>query len=452
VKKTAAKPKPGPKPSEASRHGTPTNFPSMLGVYLAVNALPDAYVLVDGPDCSLYKAHFIHGRHDWESTLLRVNGRHRVAFTNVCARGVVKQHDDELAAAVLKLDALPDCAAVLLTALPMCSITGVDYGRVTRALAPRLKGAALDVPPGSLMGDWLDGYAQTLTALAKSLKLEPGRIRPGTVAVVGHLMDRNEADRRADVLELERLLAGLGLECVSVWLSGRPYAELRRVEEAETIVSLPYARGAARLIAERTGAKLVEAPLPFGLPKTEAFLTAAAAASGREARAEGFVASELKRILPRLRWVYPHLFLGKRISYAGDPHLLGGLLDVAADAGLEVSCAVLTARRAHGGLVDGLNVLHEPPEEDPATARLLTDGVDLLVACHLRIFTSGPGLPVPVMTFGFPSNGHHAFFERPTLGYSGYTGFVDRLAEALSAGGRRPREFVVDPPRGGRAA
>ena len=122
-------------------HGTPVNFPSMLGVYLAVNAVPDAYVLVDGPDCSLYKAHFIHGRHDWESTLLRVDGRHRVAFTNVCARGVVMAHDDQLAAAVRRLDALPDCAAVLLTALPMCSITGVDYGRVGRGMSPRPRAA-----------------------------------------------------------------------------------------------------------------------------------------------------------------------------------------------------------------------------------------------------------------------------------------------------------------------
>lgn len=417
-------------------HGTPVNFPSMLGVYLAVNAVPDAFVLVDGPDCSLYKAHFIHGRHDWESTLLRVDGRHRVAFTNVCARGVVMAHDDQLAAAVRRLDGLPGCAAVLLTALPMCSITGVDYGRVARGMSPRPRAAVLDVPPGSLMGDWLDGYAATLTALAKSLPLERGRARRGTAAVVGHLMDRNEADRRADAAELSRLLAGAGLECVSVWLSGRPYAELKRVQEAEVIVSLPYARSAARLIAERTGATLVEAPLPFGLPKTEAFVRAAAAAAGTEDAAEAFVAAELKRVLPRLRWVLPHLTVGKRVAFAGDPHLFGGFLDIAADAGLETTAAVLTARRAHGGAVEGLTVLHEPPEEDETTGRLLTEGADLLVSCHLRIFSTGWRLPVPLMEFGFPSERHHAFFERGALGFSGYLGFMDRLAEALSAGGR----------------
>ena len=413
--------------------GTPANFPSMLGVYLALNAVPDVFALVDGPDCSLYKAHFIHGRHDWESTLLRADGRHRVCFTNVCARGVVSDHDGVLADAVRRLDALPDCAAVMLTALPMCSITGVDYGRVARALAPCLKGAAFDVPPGSLVGDWLDGYASTLTALARSLRLEPGRARPGTVAIIGHLMDRNEADRRADARELARLMEGVGLECVSVWLSGRPYAELRRVEEAETLVSLPYARAAARLIAERTGARLVEAPLPFGLPKTEAFVRAAAGGAGRPERADAFVAAELRRVAPRFRWVLPHQFVGKRVAFAGDPHLFAGFLDIAADAGLELTGAVLTARRAHGGAVEGLRVEHEPPEEDPATFRLLTEGVDLLVACHLRSLQERD--PAATMEAGFPSYRHHAFFERPTLGFDGFVGFLDRLADALA---RRP--------------
>lgn len=409
-------------------HGQPFNFPSMLGVYLAVNAISDVYALVDGPDCSLYKAHFIHGRHDLESTLLRVDGRHRVCFTNVCSRGVVKQHDDILADAVLRLDALPDCAAVLLTALPMCSITGVDYGRVTRSLSSGLKGAAFDVPPGSLTGDWLDGYAATLAALARAVPLPSGRARPGTVAVVGHLMDRNEADRRADAGEIERLIAGLGLECVSVWLSGRPYAELGRAAEAEIVVSLPYARNAARVVAKRVGARLVEAPLPFGLPKTAAFVRALGEAAERRSQAQDFIARELSRLLPRFRWIFPHLFLGRRIAFAGDPHLLAGFLDIAEDAGFTVPSAVLTARRAHGGEVEGLRVEHEPTLGDAHFQRL-ADEAELLVSCHRDAMQPS----IPVMEMGFPSDRHHAFFERPTLGFEGFAGFVDRLAGALSS-------------------
>lgn len=409
--------------------GAPLNFPAMLGVYLAVNAVPDAYVLVDGPDCSLDKARFIYGRHDLESTLLRAGETARVAVTGACVDGAFKRRDAELAEAVLRLDALPGCGAVILTALPLAALTGADYGRVARELAPRLKGAALAVDPASLRGDWLDGYARTLTALAGSLPLRRGRIRKKTAAVVGHMMDRNEADRRADAAELERLLAGAGLECVSVWLSGRPYAELKRVEEAEVIVSLPYAREAARLIAERTGAKLVEAALPFGLTATAAFVRAAAAAAGRGRRAEPFIDAELGRVVPRLRWVFPSLFLGKRVAFAGDPHALPGLLDIAADAGFEVAAAVLTARSAHGGLVEGLRVLHEPREDDADMRRRMTEGVDLTLACHHPALLGGAA---PVLEMGFPSDGHHAFFERPSLGFDGFAGFVDRMAGALT--------------------
>ena len=421
-----------PEPAGVAGHGKPFNFPSMLGVYLAVNAVPDVYVLVDGPDCSLYKAHYIHGRHDLESTLLRVDGRHRVCFTNVCSRGIVKQHDDILADAVLKLDSLPDCAATLLTALPMCSITGVDYGRVSRALAGGLKGDVIDLPPGSLTGDWLDGYSATLTALARGVPLPRVKARRGKVAIVGHLMDRNEADRRADVAELERLVAGLGLECVSVWLSGRPYAELSRASHAQFVVSLPYARAAARLVAKRTGARLVESPLPFGLPKTSEFVRALGKAAGRSRQAESFIDRELSSLMPRFRWVFPHRFLGRRVAFAGDPHLLAGFTDIAADAGMTVTSAVLTARKAHGGEVPGLRVDHEPPLSDARYQRFC-DGTDLVVSCHCEAVRP----TVPVLEMGFPSYRHHAFFARPTLGFDGFAGFVDRLADALAPVGGR---------------
>lgn len=221
--------------------GRPMNLPSLLGVYLAVNALPDAYILVDGPDCALYKSHFIHGRHDLNSTLLRISGRHRVAFTNVCARGVVKEHDEIIRRQILTLDGLAESGLTLVTALPMCSITGVDYGRVIRSLGGRLGKPAVDIPPDSLTGDWLDGYAQTLSALVRGLGFTRGRRRKGSAAVIGYLMDRNEADHLGNLAELRRMLAALSLRMDCVWLGGQKALDLRRAQEAEFIISLPTA-------------------------------------------------------------------------------------------------------------------------------------------------------------------------------------------------------------------
>lgn len=415
---------------------TPMNYPTLIGVYLAVNALKDAYVLVDGPDCAFYKAHFIHGRHDLNSTLLRISGRHRVAFTNVCSRGVVKEHDDIIGREIQRMDGLSESGLVLVTALPMCSITGVDYGRVIRLRSKLLSKPAIDIPPESLVGDWLDGYDQTLNALAKGIALDPSRRRSGTVAVVGNLMDRNESDHLANIAELKRMLQSLSLETVSVWLSGQDSSDLSRVEEADLIVSLPYGRAAARRLAQRTGARLVETELPFGLPKTERFLRDVGAAAGKAHEAEAFIDAELSRVVPRLKWIIPQYFLNRRTGFMGDPYLLGGFRDIADDLGLKLEGAIVRGRSAHGTALAGANVLYEPPSMSDEVRAFMERPLDLFVSCWCE--HEWPQLKSPTMEFGFPSYRHHALSDRPFLGFNGFLAFVERMADELS----RPRRKI----------
>ncbi|MFA6316121.1 MAG: nitrogenase component 1 [Elusimicrobiota bacterium] len=416
---------------------TPMNFPTLLGVYLAVNAISDAYILVDGPDCTLYKAHFIHGRHDLQSSLLSITGQHRVLFTNVCSRGVVKEHDALLRRHLLTLGGLKESGLVLVTALPMCSITGVDYGRVLRSLKGKLAKTSIDIPPDSLVGDWLDGYDQAMASLARGLGLAKGRASKGRVALVGHLMDRNEADQQANVVELKRMVAALGLETVSVWLDGGPAAALKAAERAGLVVSLPYGRLAGRRIAETTGAKLVEAELPFGLVKTQSFLRQVGKAAGKSAQAEAFIEAELSRVVPRLQWLAPQRFLGKTAAFMGDPYLLDGFLDIAEDLGMRVTGAVSRGRAAHGaGLPKpedrhpGVRVLREPPVFSQEVRDLMSAPKDLFVSCWCE--REWPSMENRALEFGFPSYRHHALFDRPFLGFNGMLGFVERMSDALS--------------------
>lgn len=408
---------------------TPLNFPALLGVYLAVNAVSDAYALVDGPDCALYKAHFIHGRHDWNSSLLRIDGRHRVGFTNVCANSLARDHDELIAERALELAALPDAGAVLLTALPMCSITGVDYGKIARSLEGRAARPVATVEPSSLVGDWLDGFEQALCGLARAIPLTPRRQRPRAAAIIGHLMDRNEADRAANVAELRRILEALGLSVASVWLDGGPVEALSRASEAELVVSLPYGRRAARIVAERTSAALVEAELPFGLPRSARFARQVGEAAGRSKEAEAFVEAELRRAAQRLRWVLPNALFGRRAAFIGDPHLACGFFDLAEDAGMIVDTAVVTHRAAAGAAPEGTLLLCEPPAQSERVRRLFEPPIDLLVSCGFQERRRAPDVEL-----GFPSYGHHALFERPFLGFRGALAFYERAAESL---GRR---------------
>ena len=56
----------------------------------------------------------------------------------------------------------------------------------------------------------MDGYQEALTALAAAIEAVP--LEPNSIAVVGMLLDRREADRRADYDELAGYLAALGLD------------------------------------------------------------------------------------------------------------------------------------------------------------------------------------------------------------------------------------------------
>jgi nitrogenase molybdenum-iron protein alpha/beta subunit len=368
--------------------------------------------------------------------LLRISGRHRVAFTNVCSRGVVKEHDNIIGQELQRLDVLEEAGLLLVTALPMCSITGVDYGRVIRLRAKSLTKPAIDIPPESLVGDWLDGYDQTLNALAKGIELDPKRRRKGTVAIVGNLMDRNESDHLANIAEMKRMLQSLSLETVSVWLSGQDSSELSRVEEADLIVSLPSGRAAARRLAHRTGARLVETELPFGLPKTVAFMRDVGAAAGKEREAEAFIDEELSRVVPRLKWIIPQYFLHRRTGFMGDPYLLGGFRDIADDLGLKLEGAIVRGRSAHGAGLAGAPVLYEPPSMSDEVKKFMELPLDLFVSCWCE--HEWPVLKSPTMEFGFPSYRHHALSDRPFLGFNGFLAFVERMADELS----RPRRRV----------
>ncbi|NMC71415.1 MAG: hypothetical protein GYA57_15300 [Myxococcales bacterium] len=421
-------------PAELDRFRVPMNFPWLIGVYLGVNAVRDAYALVDGPDCALYKAHFIHGRHDAASTLLDVGGRHRIAFTNVCSRGVVRHHDEVVARHLRVLDALPGSGLLLATALPMCSVTGTDYGRILRDHRSEFRKPALEVRPSSLLGDWLDGYAATLEALARGLDLDGGGRRRRTAAVVGYLWDRNEGDHRGNLAELRRIFGALDLDLVSVWLGGGSAEDLRRAGTAELVVSLPYGRRAARTVARRTGARLVEADLPFGLPATAAFVRRVAEAAGRGARGEAFLDGELRRVVPRLRSVLDPLFLHRRVAFVGDPHRLAGFCDLADDCGMTLVGAIVTGRPGHGGAREGRTVLFEPPEDGVEAGRVL-GAADFVVGSRATrglLAEAGPHPQYPWwVEFGFPSYEHHALVERPFLGCDGALALVERMADCL---------------------
>ncbi|MEE8424465.1 MAG: nitrogenase component 1 [Elusimicrobiota bacterium] len=419
-------------------------FPYNIGVVLAVNAIPDAYLVLDGPGCSFYRAMVVHGRHDWTSTLLSSDGHHRFQYAGVNVNAVAADCEAMVRDAIAKVAALPRCAVVLVTSLPMCTVASTDYGRVLREAAAK-KPHAL-VAGSSLSGNWFAGYAATLEAIAQQMDLSGARPAKNKVAIVGNFMDRGEGDHRGNIKEFARLLEALGLELVSCWPSGAPYERLRDLRRAGTLISLPYGRKAAAVLAQRLKVRLIETEVPFGLEASAAWLRKIAKALGKERAAERFIDGELGRIVPRLEWVVPYAFLNKRIVFVGDPHLVRGLRSIAEELGARVSGAFLTGPAPEKNLKDPAIVYVPRVSELRAAWRDLEarDGVDLLIS-----HTDGIAMLKPsgaAMEFGFPSVWTHSLREEPFLGFAGYIAFVDRMANTLTQQRGRPLRRTAPAP------
>jgi len=416
--------------------GIRLNPPFLDGVYLAMNALPDAYFLGDGPGCLFTKAERIHGRHDLFSTLLSCRGEHRLNHTAIDAFNVAANTEAGMAAALRTLASRPACGALFMGSMPVCAIVGSDYARIMREALAGLNTPSFLVPR-AISGDWLDGYAAVLEALASGMDLSGAKRRKGTVALVGYMMDRNEGDHRGNLRELERMMRALGLEPVSIWLSGKPYAHLREARHADAVISLPHGRRAAAVLATRLGVPRIDAELPFGLEGTRRFMELMGREFKREERAREFIDAELDFVAPRLQWSVPHAFLHRRFAFAGDPLYAPGFAEFIEELGGQVTGMLLmgAARHLSAARIKDLerrsDIAFEPLTKDAARGSL-GRGADLVVTNTLAFETARPA--APWLEFGFPSDYTHFLREAPFLGFPGALAFASRLANEVVKG------------------
>ncbi|MBI5883877.1 MAG: hypothetical protein HZB91_12330 [Elusimicrobia bacterium] len=274
------------------------------------------------------------------------------------------------------------------------------------------------IPPASRGGDWLDGYSRACEALARGLSLDKGRAGKDSVAVVGYLFDRDEPDHRGNLRELGRLLSGLGLKLSSVWLSGSGVGDLGKVEDASVILSLPYARRAARILGSRLSAKVVEVELPLGLTATESLVRTAARAMGRERLAEALLERELAAAVEDTRDHVSRVISGRtaRLTLA-DPHLRRALEGLCSDMGLEV----LAGRGGAKGPSIVFGARSRPEAERPGRHR------------EWRWSAGARSKADIVVPLGYPNLEDHPVVERPFLGFSGFRSLVETSAERILA-------------------
>jgi len=429
-------------PAELRKYGKICTFPFLHGVYLAVNAIRDFYLLVDAPNCSGFKSEQIFGTHDLNSTLLDVEGRHRIVNTGSHVANIADGNHDGFIGAYRKYAEAEFVKVVGYTSFPMAAIIGTPYDLLVEEADERGAKPSIPIPGRSLALDWEGGYMDTLKWIARKIELPNLQPDKNKVALIGYFMDRNEEDHRANLSELKRLIEdGLGLELTVTWLSGTGWDELARVAECNTIVSLPGSRPASRRLMRRVGANLVEVDLPFGFEATNRFLRQIAAATGREEQAEAFIAAEAKALLPKIKWLALKRFLGSRWTYAGHPLYIPGFAELADLVGAHLVSAVAWTSCDPELEMPELRrptVVHYDMDTMTYSEHLVAAKRDLDL-----IIASAEHAPVPrwpcFLEFGFPSWGHHALFDEPFIGYRGTACLLGRIADRLE-----DRNYFID--------
>ena len=407
----------------------------MLGVFLGANAIRDLYVLVEGPDCIHMKTQYVQGNHDWLSTLTNVSGYHRIANTALHPVHMTASREAPIRDFLMKMAEEEAVPGVVLTSMPMAFITGADYERICDEVHVATGKPIVHVKGKSLSGDWLDGYEEMLVSLARQLDIEGGEPDPNKVAIVGNLFDRNEGDCTANVRDLRLLLEGLGLEVVSIWLEGKTLEDLHAVKDAGVVISMPYGRRAARWVARRVGAKLIETELPFGLLASERWLRQIADELGRQEQAEAVIDEELSRIIPALEWVLPYFLQNRRWGFVGDPYMARGIKEIGELVGAKISFAAITNQPNHTrGLADDLGeeieLLIYPRQKEMSEwlgRRMRESGVNLLIG-HSDTSVQGSAA---TLELGFPSNYRHCLYDRPFLGFKGFLALMDSVVNTM---------------------
>lgn len=407
-------------------------LPFMGGVYLAVNAIEGARIVVDGPMCAFYKAEYIQGNHQVVADLQRLASPHRVLHSELDIHRAILG-DETLVHDKIRL-ALedPETRVLFFSAMSSAMLIGRDLERLLQSTDARPEIPRIPVPSRSLSGDWCAGWQHALAAAANAVPLAPRvsqDVRRPRVGIVGNLFLRHEGDARGDVQELVRMVEALGAQVVSIWLDGGSWNDLGAIGQADLLVALPHGRLAARRLGERLDVPVVSLPLPFSWTWTERFLLGLGEALDRVPQARAFLDQEKDRWAAELLFRGEQHLQGTRWIVVDDPVRIAGWVEIARDVGAHLQAVAPTAAPPTGmpplpGRPQPLVLLYQHLRD-----RLVDVFVSNSVTATMVRHAPPPG-PV-VAEFGYPCFGRHPVAPTPSLGILGAVAAVETICEAI---------------------
>ncbi len=410
---------------------------------MVAGAVPDSVLIYVGAACVTEHLDNTFRLADWGQDLVRDGRRGRLVLTfSDLTVGVLGTTEAVESAARRVLAACPP-SCFFLAELSRVTLAGEDLASVAADLERQVGVPCVALSSRSLTRDHEAAFRAAIEGLADSLPdaaFEGGPV-PGTAAVIGYLYERNEPDQSANVACIEGLMRDLGLTPLPTWLSHATLSDLARAARACLLVALPSGREAARRIAARSGAAVVEVEMPVGVAGTQAFLRRVAEAAGSGVDPDTLVQEALRQAGPVIERAVLRRLVGRRVALAALPEWLPGLARMMAeDLGLEV------ALRLRRGRPSDPDDPHSPASQDPdrdhdpsvltwnrgLLAALHDGGLDVIVGSSWeRNAIQGDATRVPFVEFGYPCFAWHDLTGRPAVGVQGVVTWAERLVNAI---------------------
>lgn len=417
----------------------------LFGIFLAVHAVPGAVMFLHTTVGCKFKTQLHLVDHDW----FRESHNQRL-WTGVDDIRLIQGSGEQLLRFAETWYERRHPTLAVVTTNAAVELSSLDVDSAVADLQDRLPCPVILLKAPGYEGNLHRGYRRMVSAVASLVdwSKEP---EEGSVALVGYLFDRFEMDHAANLNELKRLLARLGIRLRGTLFSGEGLEQIREISRAKTLLLLPYAHGLEPELRELTGRRTALLDLPVGLRGTSTFLREVGAAVGLDRdRVESLIDEELGRAVPLLshvsrvltgrHQVVVSLFLDTPMAASVGAFLaeMGAHIPlVALTDGEEADAEVFTAalERLEAPLASPPRVLEGPSHE--ASLRAFEDlrgwnEIHVVVGSSHQRQALAP-LGARVVELGYPSNAKHQVYPVPWMGYTGAVGLAQRVMDAAHA-------------------
>ena len=416
---------------------------NLLGIYMAVNAIPDAVNLTHVPVGCKPKIMNLMANHEGLD-----KNFYRNRWTNISGVDIIRGSEERLENFIRECYGRYGQPGVMVVTTNMViELAACDMTAVVANAEKDVGARLLHMKTRDFDGDIYDGYADVVARLVSGLDWSGATVEPNSVNIVGYVYDRKEFDHAANVDELTRMLSAISVGTKALFLSNRRWEELERGADAAYNVVLPHMGNKLAGLEEASGRPTIDSCLPLGLAPTIRWLEQIAGRIGIERRmVQRFADGERERLAPALRYAQERLH-GLELAVFSDTVTAAHLSVLAAELGMDVVMVGLMDRTLGGerrfrsiiesfdvSLPESAAVLENPTIQQLARIEAAAGEIppfDMIIRPTFDFFPE----TVPVLEMGFPSRFSHTVYPLPSYGFNGIGVMCQRLTDACS----RPR-------------